>query len=79
MHLKDMVELTTKHPDVARKFMEGHFTVKKTQRVFSSFPIDHAHEQHNACIKGGGGVLLGLADYPSALRRWMMEDQKLPG
>ncbi|KAL8583098.1 hypothetical protein ACOMHN_008536 [Nucella lapillus] len=44
VHLKDMAELTTKHPDVTRKFREGHFTVQKTQRVFSSIPIDQAHE-----------------------------------
>ena len=30
VHLKDMAELTTKHPDVATKFSEGHFTVQKT-------------------------------------------------
>ncbi|KAL8573037.1 hypothetical protein ACOMHN_010467 [Nucella lapillus] len=29
VHLKDMAELTTKHPDVSRKFREGHFTVQK--------------------------------------------------
>ena len=29
VHLKDMAELTTKHPNVASKFSEGHFTVKK--------------------------------------------------
>ena len=71
VHLKDMAELTTKHPDVARKFQEGHFTVQKTQRVFSSIPIDQAHEQNNACIKGDGGAV-GLTGNPSALRRWMV-------
>jgi len=71
VHLKDMAELATKHPDVARKFREGHFTVQKTQRVFSSIPIDQAHEQNNACIKGDGGAV-GLTDNPSALRRWMV-------
>jgi len=30
VHLKGMAELATKHPDVARKFREGHFTVHKT-------------------------------------------------
>jgi len=69
-----MAELTTKHPDVARKFSEGHFTVQKTQKVFSSIPIDQAHEQNNACIKGDGGAV-GLTDKfdnPSALRCWMV-------
>lgn len=71
MHLKDMAELTTKHPDVSRKFRESHFTVQKTQRVFSSIPIDQAHEQNNGCIKGDGGAV-GLTDNPSALRRWIV-------
>jgi len=71
VHLKDMAELTIKHPDVARKFSEGHFTVQKTQRVFSSIPTDQAHEQNNACIKGDGGAV-GLTDKPSALHRWMV-------
>lgn len=39
--------------------------------VFSSIPIDQAHEQNNACIKGDGGAV-GLTDNPSALRRWMV-------
>ena len=52
MHLKVVVELTTKHPDVAGKFSEGYFIVQKTHRVFSSIQIDQAHEQNNACIKG---------------------------
>ncbi|KAG1712189.1 Conserved oligomeric Golgi complex subunit 6 [Nymphon striatum] len=71
VHLKDMAKLTTKHPDVAKKFKESHFTVQKTQRAFSSIPIDQAHEQNNACIKGDGGAV-GLTDNPSALRRWMV-------
>jgi len=71
VHWKDMVELTIKRPDVANKFSEGHFTVQKTQRVFSLIPIDQAHEQNNACIKGDGGTV-GLTDNPSALRRWMV-------
>jgi len=34
-------------------------------------PIDQAHEQNNASIKGDGGAV-GLTDNPSALRRWMV-------
>jgi len=71
VHLKNMAELTTKQPDVARKFSEGHFTVQKTQRVFSSIPIDQAHEQNNACIEGDSGAV-GLTDSLSALRHWMV-------
>ena len=71
VHLRDMIALPMKHPDVAREFMAGNFTVQKTKNVFSSIPIDQAHEQNNACIKGDGGAV-GLTDNPSALRRWMI-------
>ena len=71
VHLRDMVELPKKHPDIYRQFCNGHFTVQKTKRVFSAIPIDQAHEQNNACVKGDGGAV-GLTDDPSALRRWMV-------
>ena len=52
LHLRDMAELPTKHPKVAKVFNDGKFTVKKTNRVFSTIPIDQTHEQNNALIKG---------------------------
>ncbi|KAG1680072.1 Tyrosine kinase receptor Cad96Ca [Nymphon striatum] len=70
VHLKDMSELPERHPEVARKFREGSFTVQKTKKI-SSIAIDQAHEQNNACIKGDGGAV-GLTDNPAALRRWMI-------
>ena len=30
VYLKDMVDLTMKHPDIVRKFIESHFIVQKT-------------------------------------------------
>ena len=71
VHLKDMTELPVTHPDVAKAFMEGKFTVQKTKHAFSSIAMDHAHEQMNACIKGDGGAV-GLTENPSALLRWMV-------
>ncbi len=68
---RDMAELPTKHSEVAKNFNAGNFTVQKTKRVFSTIPIDQAHEQNNACIKGDGGAV-GLTDNPRALRRWMV-------
>ena len=67
VHLRDMAELPTKHPEVAKMFSDGHFTVSKTKRVFSAIPTDQAHEQNNAFIKGDGGAV-GLTDDPSALQ-----------
>ena len=34
-------------------------------------PLDEAHEQNNALVKGLGGAV-GLTDNPSALLRWMV-------
>ena len=71
VHLRDLTALPVKHPAVAREFGAGNFTVRKTKNVFSSIPIDQAHEQNNALIKGDGGAV-GLIDNPSALLRWMI-------
>ena len=71
VHPMDTMALPMKHPGVAREFGAGNFTVRKTKNVFSSIPIDQAHEQNNALIKGVGGAV-GLTDNPSALLRWMI-------
>ena len=76
VHLRDMVKLPKKHPDIYRQFCNGHFTVQKTKRVFSAIPIDPAHEQNNACVKGDGGAV-GLTDDPSALRLWMVAEPEI--
>jgi len=47
-----------------------HCVVHKKRRRFSAIPIDQAHEQHNALVKGGGAI--GLTENPMALRRWMV-------
>ena len=71
VHLRDMVTLPTAYPEVARGFEASNFTIQKTSQQFSAIPIDQAHEQNNAAIKGDGGAV-GLTDNPAALRRWMM-------
>jgi len=38
VHLRDLAELTTKHPEVAKNFNAGNFTVQKTKRLFSAIP-----------------------------------------
>ena len=56
VHLRDMAELPKVHPDIYTQFNCGHFTDQKTKQVFSAIPIDQAHEQNNACVKGDGGA-----------------------
>ena len=58
-------------PRCSQGVRAGNVTVRKTKNVFSSIPIDQAHEQNNALIKGDGGAV-GLTDNPSALLRWMI-------
>ena len=71
VHLKDMLSLEHKHPDVFQEFQCGKFVVFKSSRTFSAMAIDQAHEQANAVIKGEGGAI-GVTEDPSALRRWMV-------
>ena len=71
VHLRDMAELANKHPDVFTEFSNGHFTVQKTKRTFSAIPLDQAHVQNNAYVKGDVGAI-GLTDNATALRRWMV-------
>ena len=76
VHPMDMAALPMKHPGVARKFSAGNFTVRKTKNVFPSIPIDQAHEQNNALMKGDGGAV-GLTDKPSALLLWLIAEREV--
>ena len=67
VHLKDMAELPERHPETARKFREGSFIVHKKTKVFSSIPIDQAHD-FMTWVEGDGGAV-GLTDNTAALRR----------
>ena len=55
MHIKDMLALPSKHPEIDRELQSGKFTVQKTANAFSAIPLDQAHEQNNELIKGDGG------------------------
>ena len=71
VHLKDIANLSDRHPEIANEFDAGHFTAQKTSRLFSAIKLDQAHGQVNACIKGDGGAV-GLTDDPNALQCWMV-------
>ena len=64
IHIRDMKSLPE---SIQSEFQNGHWVVTKTNRVFSSIPIDQAHEQENKNVKGTGGII-GLTESPSALR-----------
>ena len=71
VHIRDMMTLGEKHPDVLREFEHGNFVVHKTTNKFCAIAIDQCHEQNNAMVKGSGGAI-GLTGNPGALRRWMV-------
>ena len=71
VHILDMNLPSSTHPDIHQEFTNRSFIVFKTEKVFSSIALDHAHEQVNASVKGEGGAV-GLTENPAALRRWMI-------
>ena len=75
-HLRDMKTLQNVHPSIAEQFDSGKFVMKKTHRSFSSIALDHAHEQNNSIVKGGGGAI-GLTENASQLMRWMVAGPEL--
>lgn len=67
VHIRDMNSL----PVGVQEDLEKHWVVVKGSRRFSAIPIDQAHEQENAKVKGNGGAI-GLTEQPEALKRWMI-------
>ena len=57
--------------DAQSAFMEGEFTVQKTNQKFSKIGLGHNHEQLNGNIKGLGGAT-GLMKNDSNLQRWLV-------
>lgn len=69
VHIRDMESLP---PSILEEFQAyGHWVIHKTHNRFSAMPIDQAHEQNNALVKGSGGAV-GLTENPSAFRKWML-------
>ena len=67
VHICDMESL----PYDLREELKQGWTFSKTSRQFSSMPLDQAHEQHNAIVKGSGGAV-GLTENPIAFNKWMV-------
>ena len=65
--IQDMKSL----PDVIKEQLSKFWVIQKSERKFSSIPIDQAHEQNNALVKGSGGAV-GLTENPEAFARWMV-------
>ena len=45
IHIRDIMTLHERHPDIATQFAHGGFVEGNTKRPFSAIAIDHAHQQ----------------------------------
>ena len=77
VHIRDMECLETEIPATAAEFKNSNFVVNKTNRAFSSLPIDQAHEQ-DKIVKGDGGAI-GLTESSTQLVRWMVSGPEMSG
>ena len=57
IHLRDLMLHKEAHPQLAAEFHSGKSVVHKSNREFSAFAIDQAHEQANVVIKGDVGAI----------------------
>jgi len=67
IHIRDMKSL---HESVEQELATG-WVLQKSEKRFSSMPLDQAHEQNNSVVKGSGGAI-GLTENPTAFRKWMV-------
>jgi len=67
VHQQDIQAL----PEKLKNTFNTFWVIQKTCKRFSAIPIDQAHEQENAKVKGSGGVV-GLTENPAALCRWLI-------
>lgn len=72
IHLRDMKSL----PEQIRSEFHKYWVISKSRNKFSCIPIDQAHEQNNAVLKGSGGII-GLTENKEALKRWMTAGPEL--
>ena len=62
VHLRDMLALEHRHPDLYQEFLNGNFVVFRSNRLFSAIATDQAHEHANATLKGDGGAICVTED-----------------
>ena len=73
IHLRDIGSLDK---SLQEEFCKGNWVVQKTNKRFSTIPVDQNHEQNNRLIKTTGGFI-GLTENPSGLKRWMISGPEL--
>ena len=74
IHLRDMLLLKHKHPEVCAAFaafQDRGFVVQPSNKPFSAISMDQAHEMNNKVIKGHGGII-GLTENKGTLEHWLV-------
>ena len=71
IHVRDMVQLSEKHPDIYAEFLKGNFVIQKSSHKFSHIGKDQSHEQSNKSLQAHGGAA-GLYENPEALTLFML-------
>ena len=71
VHVRDMVQLPTKHPQVYTEFLNGNFVVQRSPHKFSLIGKDQSHEQSNKNLQAYGGAV-GLYENPESLTLFML-------
>ena len=66
--IRDLEVLPT---NIQEEFEKGHWVITRSNRHFSSLPIDHAHKHTNKWVKVVGGMI-GLTENPVMLERWIV-------
>ena len=71
VHVRDMVQLRERHPEVYEELLKGNFVVQRTSHKFSLIGKDQSHEQSNKKLQAHGGAV-GLYENPEALTLFML-------
>jgi hypothetical protein len=71
VHVRDMVQLPEKHPQLYAEFLKGNFVVQRSPHKFSLIGKDQSHEQSNKNLQAHGGAV-GLYENPDALALFML-------
>ena len=72
IHVKDLVELPTKHPGIYEEFMKGNFVVQRSHHKFSLMAKDQSHEHSNRKLQAGAGGLSDMYDDTDAITLYML-------
>ena len=56
VHVKDLVELPKKHPEIFKEFMKGKFVVQRGTKRFSQMAKDQSYEQTVKLVKSDTGI-----------------------